>query len=60
MFDILTEGYVYESFDNNNSLLVTSRYHLIKSFVFDPPLCLHYYKRRHSVLAVKLTLKVVK
>ena len=64
MFNLLGEEYCYELFPNENSLLVTCREHLIKTFVFDPILCLHYYKRRYFVfyntLACKTHPKVCK
>ena len=49
MFNILGEGYCYELFSHENTLLVTCREHLIKTFVFDLSHCLHYYERRHFV-----------
>ena len=51
MFKILDEHkYSYELFRGENSLFISCREHLRKTFVFDPAICVHYYKRRHFVL----------
>lgn len=40
-----------------NSFLLTCRNHLIDAFVFDPFLCLHYFKRRHFIFNNALNCK---
>ena len=41
--------YCYELFSAENSLLISCREYLIKIFVFDLAICIHYYKRRRFV-----------
>ena len=64
MIQLLDEDYCCEEFYMDSSLLVTCKKYLIHAFIFDPFLCLHYYKRRHFVFimpwAVRLIPEVVK
>ena len=59
MFNLLEAEYCYEQFPHENSLILPCREHLIKTFVFDPVLCLHYYKRIHFVFIIHLVVKVI-